>query len=116
MAASGSSSPTSPEYETLQEKYDKLVVEVKQSPESIGSRLFAKGLLTHRQRDEINNKASLKSDRATIIVDAVLDKTGNNPQNFKIFLEALSEEKECTKDIVAELARGGMNLIALCDH
>ena len=96
---------TSPEHQALVENIVLLRNAIAQDPQGIGDKMLAKSLLTRAQRSELRLRTITNSDKARIIVDAIIDKTKDNDEYFQVFVQILKSIGSWTKDLVDSLVR-----------
>ena len=81
----------SAEYRTLQYHTNDLGRAVKEDLDDLSGALFAAGLITKVNRDEVTYMMHLKEDRAAKLVGFVQDKVEENPQNYHTFISLLKQ-------------------------
>ena len=94
--------PPSVEFEVIRENYDYLVGMIKQSPESVGDKLYARGFLSDESRDRIREDIS-KLNKARLIIDVVVDRTKVDRRYLYQFLEVLEAEGLWLRDTIVKL-------------
>ena len=68
MASQSDPSLDSLEYQVIQENSHYLIGMIKQSPESVGDKLFSKGFLSRENRDRMRENTS-KHNKARLVID-----------------------------------------------
>ena len=99
--ASKSGSP-SVEFVVIRENSAYLIGMIKQSPESVGDKLYARGFLSDESRDRVRVGVSQLS-KARLIIDVVVDRTKVDRKYFYQFLEVLEAEGPWLKDVAEKL-------------
>ena len=88
MASKPDLSSGSIEYQVIRENSNYLIGMIKQSPESVGDKLYSKGFLSDENRDRMREDIS-KHNKARLVIDVVVDRTKIDRNYFCQFLEVL---------------------------
>ena len=81
------------EYQTIKKCTPKLVTALIHNLTELSSHLLSKELITSDQSRELRNKMHTESDRATNLIDFILNKVELASECYNIFIKALEEDK-----------------------
>ena len=105
----------SAEYRTLQHHTNDLGRAVKEDLGDLSGALFAAGLITKLNRDEVTYMMHLKEERAAKLVGFVQDKVAENPQNYHTFISLLRQRDPSKyRDILWEVEHTYKSMSLLC--
>ncbi len=107
MASGGDSrsGESTAEYLTLKKSYTMVIDHVKVQPGVTCNEFFANGFITSQARDWMRTPGIPDYDKASKLIDNLIDKIKNDSDNFNRFMEILKKEGPSADDLVKKLKK-----------